>query len=311
MTTSSRLGAPAPTTIDWDFGDFPYGLEPLSLPPVSVVENGHGVPFSTINLAELEVAYDQFRTIVAHGHTCPTGPVDDPAMEQLFWFRWITGHQVTFIVWQVIARLVGTVPDDETPDARTLAKLASCVSGYSAMLLYTGSCPRPLYESSIRPRMALQHRAFSGAWAPDYRLVRKLFRGRTVPWLQAPNAAVLRAAIDTNKTVHDCIAEILVPAGGSLLRMALAEAPIRPSEHKAALYDTFFLTVREHVADKHVVAQLLHRLKAIALDIATNGLYPFGLTRPAELSRHEIIACEEGITETLRTVAEVALLATR
>ena len=108
------------------------------------------------------------------------GPDVEPceAADELFWFRWITGHQVCFVVWQLIAQLLDDVDRGRTSPDEALEPISRYVDSYSAMLLYTGSCPQETYRVVIRPSMRRRHPAFSGSWAPDYWPIRGLFRGR-------------------------------------------------------------------------------------------------------------------------------------
>ncbi|MFI6340983.1 hypothetical protein [Streptomyces sp. NPDC050535] len=236
-------------------------------------------------------------------------PADEPSDDQLFWFRWITGHQITFLVWRLMAKLLENGAGRGEPDRATAARLETYVYSYCAMLLYTGSCPHDLYQSLIRPRMFLQHRSFSGTWAPDFAPVRTLFRGRCPAGGTSPEGAGLARAIELNKTIHDGIAARLVPEGKSLLQEAMAETVARPSRRTAALYDNFFMTLRAPVADSDLIPQLLRRLRAVALDLATHGLYPRGHEgerRPDELRGGEVAHCESRIGHLLHKVGEAA-----
>ncbi|MFD4504127.1 hypothetical protein [Streptomyces sp. NPDC058457] len=231
------------------------------------------------------------------------------SFDQLFWFRWITGHQVTFLIWHLMERLLSAGPEGDVPSSASLAKLEAYVYGYCAMLLYCGSCPRDLYDSLIRPRMFLQHRAFSGTWAPDFAPVRGLFRGRDLLGAQGREAAELSRAVEVNRAVHEGIAARLVPSGRSLLQQSMTEVPVRPSERTAVIYDNFFLTLRAPVSDEAVTAQLLRRLRAVATDLAANGLHPLGddsEARPEELLREEVLRCESRIGHLLHQVGEAA-----
>jgi len=139
------------------------------------------------------------------------------------------------------------------------------------MLLYTGSCPRDLYQVLIRPSMRRWHRAFSGAWAPDFAPVRELLRSRLPAWSHGLPTAELREAIRLHSVVHDMVAAKLVPDGMSLLRLA----SVRRHDHRMAgmIYDCYFMTVRQSISGHEVVTQLLRRLIAIAQDVDANGLY--------------------------------------
>ncbi|OZV83625.1 hypothetical protein CA850_02850 [Micromonospora echinospora] len=271
LSPDARVGA-------WDFGDFPYGLEPLTMPPVGRARvlgaaACPDVPRCDVDRVSVELRLLDGGVRAAGRFDLPTAPT----YEQLFWFRWITGHQVTFALWRLMGALLAEHPADGAPPGReVLDRLETYTHAYGAMLIYSGSCPRDLYSTLIRPAMVLQHRGFSGTWAPDFAQVRSLLRGRSRGWLGEEGAARLRAAVEAHCAIHDDVAARLVPNGRSLLQNSIAETPVRPSERTSVLYDNFFMTLRAPVADGIVAVQLLRRLRAVALDLAANGLYPLG-----------------------------------
>jgi hypothetical protein len=249
------------------------------------------------------------RLLADGGTPDPPDTRTEPTDDQMFWFRWITGHQITFLIWHLMGEILRRNADREAPDRASLARLETYAYGYCAMLLYTGSCPVDLYQSLIRPRMYLQHRSFSGTWASDFVPVRGLFRGRGVARGDAPEAAGLTRALDVHRTIHDGIAARLVPEGQSLLQQTMKETVVRPSERTAILYDNFFMTLRAPVDGDGITSQLLRRLDAVASDVATRGLYPLGHggdERPEELRRAEVAHCENRIGHILYEVGEAA-----
>ncbi|MDC0773374.1 hypothetical protein [Streptomyces sp. HD] len=296
-------------TSTWEFGDFPYGLEPLTMPPVghataSFSELPHPVPDCDLDVVRFQLSALADSALAG----APEG--DEPSKEQLFWFRWITGHQITFLIWHLTGRLLAKATGRELPDEHDLTRLERYTYGYCAMLLYTGSCPRDLYHSLIRPRMYLQHRGFSGTWAPDFVPVRGLFRGRGPAGSSLPEAAGLARAVELNKTIHDGIAARLVPEGRSLLQQAMGATTVRVSQRTALLYDNFFMTLRAEVSEEDILAQLFHRLRAVALDVSRHGLYPLGHEgddRPEELRSPEVADCEAMFSHVLRGVADAAI----
>ncbi|MFC9434826.1 L-tyrosine 3-hydroxylase [Nocardia sp. NPDC057030] len=195
--------------------------------------------------------------------------------ERLFWYRWIAGHQISFLMWRAMGDVVWLHSGDDAdkPDERELELLSACVDGYSAMLLYSSTVPREHYHADIRARMALQHPAFSGTWAPDYRPVRRLFRGK-LPWQDDPACAALDAAVARNEVTHSHIADHLVPDGHSLLQKSAGVPGVSVSREKEDLYDNFFLTVRRPVSHAEFVAQLDSRIADLTADLRHNGLYP-------------------------------------
>lgn len=290
----------------WDFGGFAYGLEPLVLPPVQAPDAVDDDPASVASVdAYAEICW-LLRTLAEDG--VPTPDVercDGPA--ELFWFRWITGHQVCFVVWRLIAQLLDDLRQCRRSPDEVLEPISRFVDGYSAMLLYTGSCPPDIYNVLIRPSMRLRHRAFSGGWAPDYWPIRDLFwHRRQLPPMPDADTGELSNAIALLHLVHDGVAARLVTNGKSLLR----EASVRGPNPRTAgmIYDTYFMTVRRSVPRHEVVAQLLRRLVAIARDIAANDLYANddGDNRPAELQKAEVVKCENSLIDIMLWVARCA-----
>ncbi|GGP00723.1 L-tyrosine 3-hydroxylase [Wenjunlia tyrosinilytica] len=254
-----------------EFGGRTYGLEPLVLPTDPVHSSGDGQ--LTRRYAEL-LGPDP-----SPGAGPSAGPRAADSAEQLFWFRWITGHQLTFMLWQELGRraagAAATSPSDEVDSAARL------VRGYSAMLLYTASCTRDVYHRVIRPSMALHHPAFSGAWARDYGPVRALLRGRLpAAWEGRADALLEECAL--NEAVHEGIALKLVPDAPSLLQSAAGQGRPLPRDVRAVLFDTYFLTLRAPCSPVEVAAQLLRRVRAVCDDLAANCLYPAYASSQAE-----------------------------
>lgn len=289
----------------WDFGGFAYGLEPLLLPAVGAPD---AVPSDPAEVAPAGAYAETCRHLHALGDRGLVIP-DVPPSESphdLFWFRWITGHQVCFIIWRLTAQLLDDLNEGRRSAGEVVQPISRYVDGYSAMLLYTGSCPRDLYNVLIRPSMRMRHRAFSGSWAPDYWPIRDLFRRRRLPPMAPADAAELIGTITLLQQVHDGVAARLVANGRSLLR----EAEVRGPDHRLAgmIYDSYFTTLRTPVPRHEVVAQLLRRLVAIAQDVAANSLYPMDDNddRPPELRSPEVIKFEDGLADTLLSVAQHA-----
>ena len=290
-----------PAGRQWDFGGFAYGLEPLLLPaatePDALRDNDHP-----------ERSYTETCQLIRTlgRDDAPTPPVEPgEAAEELYWFRWITGHQVCFIIWRLMGQLLDELSRGATSAQAALEPMCRYVDGHSAMLLYTGSCPRDLYHVLIRPSMRLRHRAFSGSWAPDYPKVRELFRGRPPLSMSGGDTGELLDSVRVHNLVHDGVAAKLVPDGRSLLN----QAAVRRLNHGMVgmIYDSYFMTVRLPVTRHHVVAQLLRRLVAIAQDVATNGLYADDRdTLPDEFHTAEVVKCEKDLVEILFEVARFA-----
>jgi len=291
-----------PVGSGWDFGGFAYGLEPLLLPHAGAPEAAGDHDPASASLVDARAATcRRIRMLGERGVLAPgVGRCD--ALDEMYWFRWITGHQVCFVIWRLMAQLLGDVRQGRRAPDTTTEPLSRYISGYSAMLLYTGSCSREVYHTVIRPSMRLRHRGFSGTWAPDYRPVRDVFRGRQAAVREAGDGALLDA-LRLHSLVHDGVAAKLVPDGRSLLHQASTRG-LNP-RLTSMIYDSYFMTLRAPVARHEVVAQLLRRLVAIAQDIAANGLYTSEDRgeRPAELRAAEVVACENSLVDILFEVA--------
>ncbi|MER7455840.1 hypothetical protein [Micromonospora sp. NPDC126480] len=289
--------ADPPAEDAWDFGGYPYALEPLLLPPVDAAGA----------LAGPDVAAEHVAASRLVGDLAEGGPtVDRGEPEELFWFRWITGHQVCFLLWRLMGQLLEDVAEGETTADEAIPPLSRYVDGYSAMLLYTGSCTHQIYNDVIRPSMRLRHRAFSGSWAPDYLHVRALLRGRAQARLTS-GPSELDGAVRLHGRVHDGVAARLVPNGQSLLN----QAPVRRLNHRllGIVYDSYFMTVRTPVTRGQAVSQLMRRLTAIVRDLTANGLYPCpddGVL-PDELRLDEVVSCAAGMPGILVDVARAAV----
>lgn len=288
----------------WEFGGYPYGLEPLTLPPPA--ERDYVAAHDASALPELCARIGRIATSRASEPLNPCGADDG-----LFWFRWLTGHQVSFVIWHLIAQQL-VEAQERSVTAVALSSLTSYVRAYCAMLLYTGSCPRSTYHRVIRPSMRLRHPSFSGSWAPDYAPIRDLLRKRHFPFPASSDSLELLEVIRLQRVVHDAVAAKLVPDGRSLLQ----QSPVRRQDMRLlnVIYDNYFLTLRAHVPRHEVVAQLLRRLVAIAQDLAANGLHPANALEPsplpAEFALAEVIACEEQLPEILVNAATCATAAT-
>jgi hypothetical protein len=284
----------------WDFGGFPYGLEPLTLPPAGRPD----LPTPDDDPAAFGETCRRIGQVASRG--VPDGALERcGAPEVLFSFRWIVGHQVSFVLWRMMALLIDGVVEGLIPRTAVLGPLRGYVRTYTAMLLYTASCPRRTYHDVIRPSMRLQHPGFSGSWAPDYWPVRDLLRSGRLPFAPSPESADLLRAIRLAQLVHDGVAAKLVPDGKSLLR----QSAVRRQDMRVLhlIYDNYFMTLRAPVSRHDMVAQLLRRLLAIAYDIAVNDLHTTGLAdphdQPQTLCDPDVRACESSIPEILSQVA--------
>lgn len=232
----------------------------LFLPPA-----GRGYECSYVESCEFTVSCEDEPEYDLFGCT-PVNPA------RLFWYRWIAGHQVSFILWRTIGGVIRRYPED-TPPQHELDVLSACVHGYSAMLLYAATVPREHYHAHTRARMAQQHPSFSGTWAPDYRPILRFFMGR-LTWQGDASCAAVDEAIALNRKTHDHIADHLVPDGRSLLQKSARGPAADVSREKEDLYDNFFLTIRRPVSRAEVAEQLDARIAELTDDLVHNGLYP-------------------------------------
>lgn len=292
--------ADPPAGSGWDFGGFPYGLEPLTLPPA-----GEPDPPAPDDVpASFEETCRRIDQVASRG--VPAGVVEPcDAPDVLFSFRWIVGHQVSFVLWRMMALLIDSVVEGQVPRSAVLGPLCGYVRSYTAMLLYTGSCSRGIYHDVIRPSLRLRHPGFSGSWAPDYWPVRDLLRSGRLPFAPSPDSADLLQAIRLVQLVHDGVAAKLVPDRRSLLQ----ESAVRGQDMSVlhVLYDSQFITLRAPVSRHDVVAQLLRRLLAIGYDLGVNDLHAMDGADPHEppptLCMPLVRACERGIPDILSQVA--------
>lgn len=300
---SPRLGTRAGT---WEFGGYPYGLEPLTLPVRC--QSDRDAPWTGSGPAD-----DQSEPMPdpTPGGAVDLEPHDAEGRERVFWFRWITGHQTSFICWQLLGRALAD-HESGVADDTALDRMRLYLRGYSLMLLYSGSCPRVSYDRIIRTPMARQHRNLTGLWARDYTAVRGLLHGRTSLG-EGPRAMAVAAECRLNERIHNGIAAKLVPSGASLLQ-AMTPADDRTfrmsRDSLLMLYDCIFLTVRGEVRHDRVVAQFLRRLRAVVMDITANGLYPEWAPSTdeelAELYTEDVARCTDAMTESIVEIARSA-----
>lgn len=286
---------PAATDLSWRFGGYPCGLEPLTLPYPA----GEDTPEIRSRADEFAETY---RLIAGSRETGPLATDLEPCRDEdtLFWYRWIVGHQATFVIWRLTAQLLDDIELRRRPVTAVLPALSQYLAAYNAMLLYTGSCTAASYGRAIRPSMQLRHPGFSGTWAPDYAPIRLLLRGRLIPAGPSADADRLGRVIAANKLVHEHVAAKLVPDGVSLLRSSVVAARRQDQRVLNLIYDNYFLTIRGPVTRSDVVAQLLRRLLAIVRDVEVNGL------AGDESAPDEIVRYRNNMVEILIETARVA-----
>ncbi|MEU3711050.1 hypothetical protein [Streptomyces catenulae] len=301
---SSATALSLPGTQGWDFGDYPYALEPLTLPHP-------GEPWLSDGTAgpQLEAACRELLTATDSG-ALVTPPATAAELERLFWFRWIVGHHLSFVIWRLVATRLEQLASGHGDRATAAREITAYVRAYSAMMLYTGSSTREIYNGTIRPSMYRMHSTFSGTWAADYAAVRGLFRGRRLPPVPVAEAADLEREIALGHRIHLGVAAKLVADGRSLLQHLVDKPPERQPRVWTSTFDCYFLTLRAPATGHEVLAQLLRRCKAVAMDLAANGLYPrvadYSGPTPDELCTPETLTCESEVADTVLRVAALA-----
>jgi len=312
LPENKALSSALPNSGSWEFGGHLYGLEPLALPAEWLPRKPRYDPDRAAP-GTPPMPDDWLFPPAVQASIAELVPVDGGEMDRLFWFRWITGHQTTFILWQLLAATLDEA-QQHGADQDMLARRARClVRGYSLMLLYSASPPRETYERVIRDPMARQHPNLSGAWARDYTDIRALIRGKVTLGGEA-EAALLAQECELNERVHEGIAARAVPSGVSLLLTpGLRHQGVRRLHRETLLwlYDGIFLTTRMPVGHDDVERQFLRRIHAIHLDVSANGLYPACVPQtgdePAELMTSEALTLKNSFIQTLQELTELVV----
>lgn len=239
-----------------------YSVESLILPdPGSALESSadHGV-WAAVSSAQ------SLLTALVDGDA-PENEAQ-PSVTELFWFRWIIGHQLCFLAWRLASEVQSAIESGRMERDVGEPLLVACVDGYTGLLIYSGSCPQDVYHDTIRPSLHQQHPAFSGTWSPDYQQVLRLFRGLEERAMESP---LVSAAIKRHFRVHKFVAARLVPDGISLLQAAGNDVRGLEQHDLFLLYDNYFMTVRAPVTAPELLAQLLCRVHDVLLDVRQNG----------------------------------------
>lgn len=189
-------------------------------------------------------------------------------------YRWLVGHQVSFVVWQLATESLVHLTSAATASSKTVLEVADYLDLYSAMLLYTASCSPEQYHQILRPAMRAADPAFSGTWARDHEALPKLLKTLRH---RHPGAAVrpVTDAYRDSRLMHIAVARYLVRDGVSLLRQARQGSGGGPTESERDLFDRFFQVIRTDVGAHWRAAQLLRRLGQVLCDIELHPLEPF------------------------------------
>ncbi len=212
----------------------------------------------------------------------------------LYWFRWITGHQTSFLLWTFLLLHIKQFQagacsmDSLEKTGVALFKL------YSGILVYTASTSIDVYQQIIRPFMMTYHPGFSGSWASDYALLKETMRQSLRQ--ESGFGKLGRAYMATNQ-IHGKIGKRLVGHSPSLNKLAkqakagqnrvsVTEAVAAAAVETAAadadlafIFDAFFLVQRSPVGYADLLNQLVIRLAAILDDYHEHG---FQVGHPGE-----------------------------
>lgn len=255
---------------DWHFGDYPYNNKILDLPEYEffqkeVLDRHSSSYFSRHFLYSLDDNDENWK---------------NPEPDEMFWFRWITGHQTMFIFWFFLAHeLTAIVNGREMPIVREKLNLcANLFQGCYVLFEYAGSCPIDFYNTKTRPWMALFHKGFTGKWSSDYQLipslVDRIIKSDYPEELKKSQKSFKQAFIQNQKN-HYGIAKRLIPTSSSLSKeFKSSESASNITKEHRALYDYFFLVRRSFQPELPLYFSLSQRIKTIILDLTLNTLHP-------------------------------------
>ena len=237
------------------FGDYLYGIEILELP----------TPMAHFT-SEIAITDKVPQWREASNVEC------DPL--QLYWFRWITGHQTMFMLWHILTKELAHM-ESTGVDAERLALTTKILNACGVLYEYSGSCSVKYYHQYVRPLMTLTHRAFSGYWALDYSDIPRLTRCVLLRTGLSANVEKKQKAFKQSylrgQKIHINVAKKLVPENVSLLKLAknngMAIEQVQPHHYK--IYDAFFLVNRTNMSPLQFQQSLYRRLDAIVDDLTT------------------------------------------
>ncbi|ESQ13410.1 MAG: hypothetical protein N838_30010 [Thiohalocapsa sp. PB-PSB1] len=249
------------------YGDYAFGNEVLRLPAMDDDLPGGFPAIGTLCLPRLgsqfDTRFDQMST---------------------YWFRWITGHQVMLLLWQVLNR---DLRAKHSFDQAILMHYTQVWNLCTLIYEYTGSCTLDYYGNHIRPVMMRVHQGFTGRWASDYVGLPKAVNRAARQGECNAAAQRMRDAYLQSQKAHLAIADRLVPEGASLLKSAKAdgiEAVAKVCAHHQAIFDHFFLISRGAVSATELFESLQRRLAAIDADLRANPLDGSALSGSPELT---------------------------
>lgn len=193
----------------------------------------------------------------------------DPA--SIYWFRWVSGHQVAFISWVLIIEEINQFRLGIKTQEMTEAICAALFRLYSSMLVYTASTTPEVYESTIRRFMTTFNPSFSGTWAADYGQLKKYMKSFGI---RDSRFKEVRQAYFESIQMHGKIGKRLIGDAASLLQLSKETdaQEARPlDEDLEFTFDSFFLVRRAQVSSADMLNQLTSRLADIVTDCKVNG----------------------------------------
>ena len=240
------------------FGDYQYGTE-IAVIPMPHEEFSHETSEDTQQPNHTQA--------IEYNSTCN--------WSDIYWFRWITGHQIMLMFWHLLTKELKKLKNHDM----SAAKLMFCLQlmhGCTLIYEYTGSCSKQYYNQYIRPFMLLVHKSFTGTWAIDYISLPSLVKlvthkKSTISAVIALQKELWKAYMCSQKA-HINVAKRLVPEGTSLLQQAqksgIAHSAIQSHHHR--LFDLFFLVDRKKVSMLDFQRNLVRRIKAAIEDLKTH-----------------------------------------
>jgi hypothetical protein len=236
----------------------------------------------------------ELRALLTQSASCPPPGPGAADATTLFWFRWITGHQISFVAWIVAVDVIDQANRGSMARLDAQIRCRACLRLYSLMLIYAASTTVDIYQSRIRPAMIEAHPAFSATWAADYIHLKRNLRNWLQPAAQfsagsaPPSSSTTGSASDqlaavkqaylASTQIHGKIGKRLIGNSASLLKLAKSDLESveageldEPETRVGKIYDDFFLAVRSAVSVQDVVGQTVARLLAVVQDYRQHG----------------------------------------
>ncbi len=269
-----------------------WTTQSIALPPFQTDpanEAGHYVWAHAMPPADAALHARQLRAMLTT--PCEALPPGSPDPEQLYWFRWITGHQISLAAWILAVDVMAQANRGSISMGEAQARCTAWLRLYSFMLIYASSTTVEIYQNLIRPAMMKAHPAFSATWASDYIHLKRNLRNwfqQAAAWPQQHEAkaqlAGVKAAYLESTQIHGKIGKRLIGNAASLLKLARNDSELieaseldEPETDVGQIYDDFFMAVRSQTSCGQLVHQTITRLIAVVADCRQHG---FDLSGP-------------------------------